>query len=175
MKKTVVIHLAACLLSGCVREPMSAPEAMPHHSAGRVVINEVAVNGDLGDWVELYNPGPAITLEEGAWFLTDEPEHDPFLFELPEMELPEGGHVVIWCDKDELTTEGVHAGFRLSRKGADLALVLLNDSGAFETDRVRIDGATPNERSYARVPDGTMKWAMGTATPGSSNGDAFEP
>jgi len=165
----LLASLAACRREASVEGPVQFPVA------GRLVINEIAVNGDQGDWIELYNPGPAIALEAGAWYITDDPVKEPLLFELPGLEIGAQSHLVIWCDKDELSAEGVHAGFGLSRKGCRIALTWSDGLRTTVVDEASVGGATPQESSYGRVPDGSMQWASLTATPGASNGEVLEP
>ncbi len=174
MRQILLSTVLLASLTACRREaPVEGP--VPFPIAGRVVINEIAVNGAQGDWIELYNPGPVFTLEAGSWYITDDPVKEPLLFELPELEVPAQGHVVVWCDKDELTAEGVHAGFGLGRKGCDLALYWTDGLRTAQVDAASVGGTTADDASYGRVPDGSMQWATLTATPGASNGEVLTP
>jgi hypothetical protein len=163
------------LLTACTREQATIPATMPGLEAGRIVINEIAVNGEQGDWVELYNPGEPLTLEAGAWFITDDALGQPLLYKLPRLVLPREGHVVIWCDPDEVTESGVHAGLGIGRRGADLALFWSDGVHKVMVDEASVDGVTPQDMSFGRTPDGTMQWATLTATPGAPNGEVVEP
>ncbi|MBL7952781.1 MAG: hypothetical protein JNM62_13800 [Flavobacteriales bacterium] len=151
-------------------------ELLPAHDASVPVhINEVFSAGSkkddggqgVGDWLELYNAGSPLELEQGAWFLTDD-RSDLQKFELPAVRLAEQEHLRIWCDAAE--GQGIHAPFRLSSKGEWLALVRLRAGRAAIIDSVRYAPRTRRHMSTSRYPDGAPTWVKTTvATPGSAN------
>ncbi len=112
----------------------------PGEISGNVVINEfVAANvrtnglrdedGDLADWIELYNRGEtAVNL--GGWSLTDDPEQ-PDMWVFPPATLGPGQYLVVFASgKDRRPTDGanLHTNFRLSRSGEYLGLFNANFS-----------------------------------------------
>lgn len=127
-------------------------------------INEVFASGSgkqgedglpNGDWLELYNAGPAFHSTEGGWFLTDDRE-DLTKFELPAFELGEQQHLRIWCDAGE--GEGIHASFRLSSKGEWLAVVRSLDGELAIVDSVHYAPRISRRASISRYPDGASTW-----------------
>ncbi len=157
------------------------PAPRPHP----LVINEVlasngGINADEGGeragWVELYNRG-AGPVPLGELFLSDEPAR-PRKWQLPDIALPAGGHVLIWCDRDR--SEGpLHSSFEIDAEGGSI--------GLYETGG--IDGAIdrtidfvwfrPQETDVAigRVPDGAPGFrSLVCPTPAKPNrGDCAGP
>ena len=110
----------------------------PGEFSGNVVINEflaanVSTNGlrdedgDLEDWIELYNRGgTAVNL--GGWSLTDDAEQ-PGLWVLPAVTLGPGQYLLVFASgKDRSPTNGgnLHANFKLSAAGQYLGLFNAN-------------------------------------------------
>ena len=110
----------------------------PGEFSGNVVINEflaanVSTNGlrdedgDLEDWIELYNRGgTAVNL--GGWSLTDDPEQVD-LWVLPAVTLGPGQYLVVFASgKDRSPANGgnLHANFKLSTSGQYLGLFNAN-------------------------------------------------
>ena len=106
----------------------------PGEFSGNVVINEFLASnvrtnglrdedGDLEDWIELYNRGgTAVNL--GGWSLTDDPEQ-PDLWVLPTVTLGPGQYLLVFASgKDRRPTGGgnLHANFKLSTAGQYLGL-----------------------------------------------------
>lgn len=145
--------------------------------APTVVINEIlsanlSTNadelGEFDDWVELYNHGDA-AVELGGLYLSDD---TAFLtaWAIPAGTLPAGGYMLIWCD-DGTGTDSNHATFKLNAAGDEILLSYVEGSN----DPVQVDwvqyGAQADDKSAARVPDGSDTWLPGqTPTPGASNG-----
>jgi len=124
------------------------------------VINEVlADNGDGDvdeageheDWVELHNTGSATVALSGT-FLSDDPAN-PRKWPLPDIALPAGGFLAVWCDEDR--GQGpLHANFKLSKAGER---VLLTTADATLDDVTFGEQAT--DVSWARQPDGAGPFA----------------
>lgn len=153
----------------------SKQDFLPAHDASVPVhINEVFAagkkddeQGTNGDWLELYNAGAGLSLEQGAWFLTDD-RNDLLKFELPETALAEGAHLRIWCDGAD--GDGIHAPFRLSSKGEWIALVRQVNGQIAIIDSVHYAPRTRRSMSTSRFPDGASTWSKTTvATPGATN------
>ncbi len=122
-----------------------------------------------GDWLELYNAGPAMRLGSGEWFLTDNDE-DLLKFELSGITLGEQERVRIWCDGRDGEDDGIHASFRLASKGEWLALVHLLNGRPCIIDSVRYAQQGGADRlSASRYPDGAPSWLTTKPTPGGPN------
>jgi hypothetical protein len=102
--------------------------SLPPAAPSSLVINEVlAVNHDTNrdgadetdDWVEILNrsaePAPLAGL-----FLSDDPA-EPLRFALPDVVLPPGERLLIWCDND-LEQGPDHASFQLDGDGEAIGL-----------------------------------------------------
>lgn len=174
MQRTTCTLWLAAMLTGCTRESAGPAGTNIEPFSGRIVINEVSVNGDDGDRIELYNPGPVITLEEGAWYLSDDAT-DPFRFELPSMELEEGGFVVVQCVGDEFEGDELTAPFGLNGHEAGLVLSVLQGERSMTIDRTGPLPETPGNTSLGRIPDGSGQWArLSPSTLGGPNEAAPE-
>lgn len=119
------------------------------------------------DWLELFNAGTAVPLDEGDWFLTDD-RRDLMKFELPAIILGEQQHLRIWCDASD--GEGIHTSFKLSSKGEWIALVHLKNGRPAIVDSVSFPAQTRRRMSTSRYPDGAENWVKASmATPGAAN------
>ena len=110
----------------------------PGEFSGNVVINEflaanVSTNGlrdedgDLADWIELYNRG-GVAVNLGGWSLTDDPEQ-PGLWVFPGVSLGAGEYLVVYASgKDRSPANGghLHTSFKLSTAGQYLGLFNAN-------------------------------------------------
>jgi len=79
-------------------------------------------DGDLADWVELYNPGPdAVDLD--GWGLSDDPD-EPFAWAFPTTLLERGAFLLVFATGkgDDGPDDELHTGFRLSADGETLTL-----------------------------------------------------
>ncbi len=79
-------------------------------------------DGQLSDWIELYNRGPA-AINLGGWSLTDDPDQ-PTLWSFPAMNIPAGSYLVVYASgKDRALVGGnLHTSFALPSAGSYLAL-----------------------------------------------------
>lgn len=102
-------------------------EALP----GDVVIQEVMAKGSIlsnefgnhADWIALQNTtNHSVLLEAGEWYLSDDLEKDPSMFELPTIELNAGQQLLIWCDGENVVANDIHTNFKLSAKGETITL-----------------------------------------------------
>lgn len=117
--------------------------------------------GQYEDWIELYNPGPS-PVDVGGMFLTDDPA-EPAGWQIPsdrpdQTIIPPGGFIPIWADNDVNDT-GLHASFKLSSDGEELALI--DGDGLAVLDRV-VFGRQVSDVSCSRWPDGGPAWALMT-------------
>ena len=120
--------------------------------------------GRYSDWIELHNPTDAPVSLTG-YTLTDDPD-EPAKWSLPIAMLAPGDFLLIWASGvDQVTPEGWHTSFRLSRGGEYV--------GLFSPDGLLVDEVTFGEQeadvSLGRLA-GSDQWvAFPTPTPGAAN------
>ncbi|QQR87497.1 MAG: hypothetical protein IPJ76_04520 [Flavobacteriales bacterium] len=179
--KHAFLLLLPVLLIGCGKEAVPTGEAA-HIVKGRIVVNELQATasavlnefGEEADWFEIHNPGPAITLKAGEWFVSDNTDSELREFELPEITLPEGGLIVIWCDERKGGRD-IHASFKLSTDDGSVAIIHAEPKGLKVIDEAPIEASPGPDVSYGRVVDGAAAWGrMSPPTPGAPNDGAPE-
>jgi len=120
-------------------------------------------NGEFDDWIELYN----LSDEEADisnYFLSDNGQN-LVKFKFPDNTiLPADGYLIIWADED-ITQEGLHADFKLSKSGETIYLM--------DSDSVVVDFITYGEQetnvSFARKPNGTGDFQLSDPTFSANN------
>lgn len=136
--------------------------------AGELVINEfMAANKNTvkdpsddkaDDWLELYNnSNNSITLDN--IYLSDDytkPQKYQFANGLS---LAPKSRMIVWLDEDSKTTTGIHANFKLSASGEQL---MLSKADGTVLDSLTF-GASADDVSFERCPDGTGKFAKTTS------------
>ena len=139
-------------------------------AASHVVINEVCSSnfsaladedGGYPDFAELYNPSEREVVLDGL-YLSDSEKHlkkSP----LDKVRIPAGGRTVIWLD--DSGSDGLHAGFKLSKEGDSL---FLSDGNGEILDSLELPELS-YDTSYARRKDGQADWCRMTPTPGLAN------
>jgi len=125
--------------------------------------------GHYDDWIELHNPGEA-AIDAAGLYLTDnlsEPTKWRIPTDRPALTIiPPKGYLLVWADGD-VAAAGLHAGFRLSASGDQVALyasdgVTLIDSIEFAEQRPDI--------SFGRDSVDPSQWRyFGLPTPGAAN------
>lgn len=163
----VFARVVAAFADGTVRHSPCAAERVWTTPAPEpvAVLNEIMpVNnsfiadptGHLGDWVELYNPGPAPRYLGNA-FLTDRLDM-PRRWRLPNVTLNAGDHLLLWCD-DRPEAGPLHAPYALDGDGESLYL-LAEEWGAWRIhDTYTWDLSYPNA-SWGRATDGAPQWTV---------------
>ena len=114
-------------------------------------------------WVELYNPtDAAINLKDYKISNKDKVKK---AYQLPDREVPAGGYVLVYCDKEE---KGLHTNFRLE-SGKDGSLYLFK--GGDVVDKLEKMAKMPApDIAYGRKTDGSDEWGYQlTPTPGAAN------
>ena len=121
--------------------------------------------GQHEDWVELYN-ADATPHDVGGLYLTDDLS-DPTQWRLPDGTIVPGhGHLLVWCD-DDAGDGPLHASFKLSAEGEELALVAAD--GATLLDVFDWRPQLPDV-SIGRTTDGAPFFRLlPTPTPGAAN------
>jgi hypothetical protein len=163
--------------------PPDRAAAAPQAAGPGLCINEIlAVNagfvqdpqGEYDDWIEIYNAG-AQPVDCGGMYLTDDVSN-PTKWQMPSSNrqattIGPHGYLLIWADGDT-GASGLHAGFRLSGEGEEVAL--FDRDGVTQIDSVSF-GRQEADVSYGRFPDGADLWQpFGFPTPGSLNMDLYE-
>ena len=123
-----------------------------------IVINEVESNGDVNDWVELYNAGAA-AVDVSGWVLKDSTDNNPYTVPAS-TSIAAGGFLVI-------DVSGAYFGLG----GSDSVRLF---EGA--TEVATYTYAAHATITYGRCPDGTGPLAQTTAsTKGTANICALDP
>ncbi len=151
----------------------------PFLNAQQLFINEILAsnsnvnadeNGEYDDWVELYN-GTATPVDVGGMYLTDN------LTNLNKWQIPANqpsmttiapySYLLIWCD-DQATQGPLHAPFKLSASGEEVALVATNGVSIVDS---HIFGGQSSNTSLGREGDGQYNWVIfANPTPNAANG-----
>lgn len=121
------------------------------------------------DWVELYNKGTQ-AVNIGGYYITDNPSNLTKWTFPANTTIPAGGYLIVWADEDssQNSTGKYHANFKLSKSGEYLAI--LNSTGQL-LDSLTF-GAQVDDRSYARIPNGTGNFVIRGSTFGKNNESA---
>ena len=125
-------------------------------------------DGELADWVELYNAGTT-DIKLGNFALSDD-ETKPVKWPFPkDAVIPAGGYYIIFCsgkDKVEESTRYPHANFSISNEQETIVLsTLLGEL----VDRVVVTGVS-RDMSYGRDESGNWK-VFTLPTPGAPNNE----
>ncbi len=146
---------------------------------GQLMINEIMPSprsgirdedGELSDWVELYN----LSNEDiylGNLALSDDPGK-PIKWIFPQNAvIPAGGYYLVFCsgkDKVEVNTAYPHTNFSINNQEETLVLSTLTGE---LIDRVTVAGLE-RDTSYGRNPEDLSRWEVFTlATPGAPNNE----
>jgi hypothetical protein len=107
--------------------------------------------GEYDDWIELYNPGPAaVSLQN--YYITDD-YTEPLKFQLPSsVSVAAGGFLIIFAD-DDATQGNLHANFKLSIDGEELAIFRLSGNDTILIDSLSFSTQS-DDISFGRFPDG---------------------
>ena len=150
-------------------------------SSGQPILNEfLAANissnglhdedGELSDWIELFNPGPfAVNLT--GWSLTDDAD-DLGKWTFPPLTLAAGEYLLVFASgKDRRSAGPLHTSFTLGTFGDYLALCPPDFT---RTPAVEFTPKYPEQRndySYGLNPSNQWRY-FATPTPGAANGDS---
>ncbi|TSC81667.1 MAG: hypothetical protein G01um101420_913 [Parcubacteria group bacterium Gr01-1014_20] len=144
-------------------------EFMPNPTASDVGV----VGGTLdGEWVEIFNPtGSAVDL--AGYVLYDSINTHALLITSSNTDtggttVPSLGYLVVYRDGD--------TDFELNNSGGDTVRLFsgLIGSGGVLVDSHLYTRDAPENKSFARVPDGSSNWVDPDSTPGAANAFFFE-
>ena len=153
-----------------------------HKMGNPLVINEFMASnneavsdpqGQYDDWIEIYNAG-AYAINVAGMYLTDNLSaptkwriHSDYRATTI---IPPGGHLLIWADNDTAVT-GLHANFKLSADGEEIALFDIDGSTLIDSI---VFGDQTTDISYGRYPDAADNWRfLAEPTPAAENSDAY--
>ena len=174
MHRLILIPLGRALALGVLLVGLtSSLPALQAASPGVIITEFQAANtstvtddrGAYSDWLELHNPTDTpITL--AGYTLSDDPTV-PTKWSLPAATLAPGDFLVVWASGlDQVTPEGWHTSFRLSRGGEYV--------GVFGSDGQVVDevtfGAQEADVSLGRLGTVSEQWvAFSVPTPAAAN------
>ena len=187
MTSSHLVAVCSILFSGCfdggsvlVPDPTDAtdsPDVVDDTDVGPVAehppvkINELLAKndsvirdeqGDLDEWVELFNPTNE-SVDLSGWMLGDDPDDEPAWAFPQGTALEAGEFLIVWLDGDDA---GLHAGFGLN---ADQDAVALFDPDGTLVDAIAFTDQTA-DLVLGRFPDGSPFVTESIfATPGASN------
>ncbi len=153
-----------------------------HQAGNPLVINEFMASnndsvkdpqGQYDDCIEIYNSG-AYAIDMAGMYLTDDPSvptkwriHGNYRAAII---IPPGGYLLIWADNDT-TDAGLHASFKLSADGEEIAL--FDTEGSSLIDSVSFPKQT-TDISYGRYPDAADNWRfLAVPSPAAENNGAY--
>ena len=157
-----LIPLSQALVLGLLLFGLTSSLPVVQAASPGVIITEIqAANtstvaddrGGYSDWLELYNPTDTpITL--AGYTITDDPT-EPSKWPLPASTLAPGDFLVVWASGiDQVTPEGWHTSFQLSRGGEYV--------GLFGPDGQMVDevtfGAQEADVSLGRLGTESDRW-----------------
>ncbi len=141
-----------------------------------VVINELmAANtksivdpqGDYEDWLELHNITDT-TVSLTGMYLTDKMDNLT-KWKFPDnSSIPPNGYIIVWLDEDGKAKEGLHANFKLSRKGELVMLVDTDERGNKVIDSISFTDLK-RDSAIGRIPNATGPFQVLEMTPGKQN------
>ena len=115
-------------------------------------------------WVELYNPTENDINCHHYYLRLGTDNSDLWRIDAPMAVVPAGGHIVIFCDKENT---GLHAPFRLDSGMSDIYLF---DASGHKIDTLSLKKMPAPNIAYGRVTDGAENWQYEmTPTPGTAN------
>ena len=145
-----------------VRSPEPQQALRISEAQNNNVLTLATAAGEASGWIEVENTGAEPVNLHGACLIRDQRFNKTFVF--PDMTLPAGGFVLVYCDGKSAANE-LHAPFRLPKSG-NTTLTLL-DSAQNVLDNVRLE-ATEADESQCRDAQG--EWVTSAQpTPGEVN------
>jgi len=161
---------------------ISCGPRQPYESTSHVLINEFMPNpvgddigsagGALdGEWVELFNP-TAGTVDVAGYVLYDSVNTNALTITTGNTNtggttIPSLGYLVVYREGD--------ADFELNNSGGDTVRLFTGPivpSGVLVDSHIYVRDA-PENKSFARVPDGASNWVDPESTPGEPNNFSF--
>ena len=147
-------------------------EVLPQNTSG--AIDDA---GDRDPWLELHNSGSAPVNLDGMFLADNYVNLAQWAFP-PNVTIPPGGFLVVWCDGEpgESTASELHTGFRIGAGSGNVALSRTVDGSPQILDYFNY-AAVPADYSYGSLPDGQpfYRGTMYRTTPGTTNDGSSAP
>jgi hypothetical protein len=142
-----------------------------------ILINEIMASntttitdpdGDFDDWIELRNRSQT-PINLTGFYLSDNPRN-PRKWEFPNgTVIPENGLLIVWADEDsQSSTAGLHANFKLSKKGETIGLYDRDENANQQLDEVSYQ-ALENDQSWGRQSPAAISLKVLDPSPGKEN------
>jgi len=162
---------------------ISCGPRQPFETTSHILINEFMPNPEGsdqgtagapldGEWVELFNP-TNVMVDVAGWVLYDASNSNELVISSSNTDtggttIDPLGYLVVYRDGD--------TDFELNNSTGDTVRLF---SGAIGGGGVLVDSytytvAAPDNKSFARIPDGSSNWIDPDATPGDSNNFFFQ-
>jgi hypothetical protein len=154
-------------------------------NTGEILFNEIMAknasfpdpNGEMDDWVELYNPNNE-AIDLAGYYLTDNhyPEIGTSLTQIPSGNevtiIPAHGFKLIWFD-EQATQGALHVSTKLGTAADAVYLIAPDMLTVIDQISWTTDTALAGDVSYGRYPDGNSYWMisgeLNPPTPGYNN------
>ena len=165
MKKYLIFLSLVGLSIGTTAQTLKINELM--QSNVECIMDDIKEFPD--SWVELYNPtDAAINLKD---YKISNKNKVKKAWQLPDQQVPAGGYVIIYCDKEGKEDNRLHADFRLeSGKGCTLYLFKGKDAEPVDSLPADMKKMPAPDVAFGRETDGADKWGYQvTPTPGKAN------
>ena len=165
MKKYLIFLSFVGLSIGTTAQTLKINELM--QSNVECIMDDIKEFPD--SWVELYNPtDAAINLKD---YKISNKNKVKKAWQLPDQQVPAGGYVIIYCDKEGKEDNRLHADFRLeSGKGCTLYLFKGKDDEPVDSLPADMKKMPAPDVAFGRETDGADKWGYQvTPTPGKAN------
>jgi hypothetical protein len=165
MKKYLIFLSLVGLSIGTTAQTLKINEVM--QSNVECIMDDIKEFPD--SWVELYNPtDAAINLKD---YKISNKNKVKKAWQLPDQQVPAGGHVIIYCDKEGKEDNRFHTDFRLeSGKGCTLYLFKGKDAEPVDSLPADMKKMPAPDVAFGRETDGADKWGYQvTPTPGKAN------
>ena len=127
-------------------------------------------NGELEDWIELYNnSGSDINIS--GLFISDSAGYIS-KYQIPYDKsgstiIPDGGYILLWADNDP-EQGALHLPFKLKKGGETILLSQRIGDVLYVIDSISYENQY-SDLSYGHYPDSTPTWKFLTPTPGEEN------
>ncbi len=158
--------------------PMSYRVEPPIAKTPPILINEImpsntatiaAPDGDFDDWIELRNMTPT-AIDLTGYYLSDN-DKNPKKWRFPENSTISGnGYLLIWADEDgNAAAAGLHANFKLSRKGESVSLYDRDEQDNRRLDRI-VFKSLDSDQAWGRNPNEITQFRIQKQpSPGTNN------
>lgn len=122
--------------------------------------------GQFEDWIELHNTGSEPVDLAGAYLSDDPAIPKKWMFPAGSLVAPRG-YLMVWADDDSKEKDGLHANFKLSKKGETIVLTDTDERQNSVIDSLSFQGQQ-DDVAFGRL-DGSTRPMPLSPTPGEAN------